>query len=172
MQRKFFSFIFFGALETMRFFSFWSFDTMGQYDTASFKRGHEERLARFIKQYRIRRRDDGRLVLYKAVRRDLGSWYGGRFSLKSRTGAPGVYKPGTEVRCRRFNRDPYVSCAGGLHVTAYVRAKGFILYDRPVMVRVLVDPADIICVPFLGRQIRVKRLYVEAIVQGRRFVTE
>lgn len=146
---------------------------MGRYDTEAFKRGHEERLTRFIRTNSIRRCPDDRLVLYKAVRADLGSWYCRRFA--SRHAQGGIYKPGAEVRCRRFSRDPRFECSSGLHVSNLAGARFFSAWDAPVIVRVLVDPADIVCIPLTTSEtvpkIRVKRLYVDAIVKGRRYVS-
>ena len=134
---------------------------------------HQKRLDSFIKRWQVKT-ENGKLVLYKAVRGDLGSWYmrDSRRNKRNKKAAGGVYVPGTEVICRRFSRDPSQCCASGLHVSTRGFAMVF-MPSAPVILRVLVDPEDVVCVPdgWLTRKIRVRRLYVDAVVAGKRKCT-
>jgi hypothetical protein len=139
------------------------------------EQAHQERLASFIRTNRVRKDMYGRLILYKAVRSDLGSWW--YRDWYASCGRPwqrrgGIYRPGALVTCRRFSRDPFFSCSAGLHVATLAFARLFEPQEAPVIIRVLVDPEDVVCVPHDAQgKIRVKRLYVDSIVSGKRKVT-
>ena len=128
---------------------------------------HEARLAKFIKRFRIKTKN-GMLVLYKAVRKDLGSWWTTENSGPKAAG--GIYTPGTEVKCRRCDRNPRETCGRGLHVSTESFARQFQKTAAPTIIQVLVDPKDVVCVPIpywakkSVRKIRVRRLYVDKIV--------
>lgn len=132
------------------------------------KAEHRDRLATFIRENRIRTQG-GMLVLYKAVRDDLGSWFYRNFhSQRGRRGD--IYKPGAKVSCRRFCRDPFDCCGKGLHVSTLRFAVNF--SDKaPTLLRVFVHPEDVVCVPHLSEEgkIRVRCLYVDRILVKDKF---
>lgn len=127
----------------------------------------------FIRMYGIRRRG-GKLVLYKAVSEEWGSLWQRSKHPRGR-GRKDAYCPGTEVSVRRWNEDRHRVCGTGLHVGTLECARRFLredlLFDAGPnrrLVRVLVDPEDVVCVPMRAlelysgdQKIRCKRLLVE-----------
>jgi len=115
----------------------------------------------------------GKLVLYKAVSKEWGSlWV--RNITDNGVGRSNVYCLGTLVSCRRWNSDRDKGCGQGLHVgtwdcAVYFARNGFLGdFDRRV-VEVLVDPEDVVCVPYQSKfrsrhnkKIRCRRLLVAA----------
>ena len=110
---------------------------------------------------------DGKLVLYKAVSREWGSLYVRMVGYER--GAAGAYLPGTVVRVRKWGTSREVECDYGLHVCTLSCAIGFLDCDlffsrsdnRRRLVEVLVDPKDVVAVPFRDNgKIRCKRLVV------------
>lgn len=137
------------------------------------RKKHEIRLARFIKRYKIKMKN-GMLVLYKAVRKDFGSWW--CTNIVGKKAASGIYTPGTEVKCRRCNRNPLEPCGQGLHVSTKKFAYRFQKSAAPTIIQVLVAPEDVACVPISGwpyrptEKIRVRRLYVDrTVVKDKRY---
>ena len=129
---------------------------------------------------------DGKLVLYKAVMWNFGSWW-----RASRAGAAyrpswwrasrdaGAYRPGTTVICRRCCHDILENCGEGLHVGTLFGAQNFgANHECAHIVKVLVDPADVVCVPDRAllshfpppifaqdQKIRCRRLLVDSVVE-------
>lgn len=137
-------------------------------------------LEAFIKDNNIRTHN-GKLVLYKAVSKEWGSlWV--RMKRLSEVAAPSssftfpelhspglsdVYLPGTTVRIRKYDSDPYERCGRGLHVATLAYAIDFLDRDffstadaQRRLIQVLVDPEDVVAVPPWSKKIRCRRLIV------------
>jgi len=140
-------------------------------------------LEEFIDRHDIKTQD-GKLVLYKAVSKEYGSlWI--RYYHNGTHGHCGAYKPGTLVTesARDLNTNRNESCGTGLHVGTFACAESFaahpeILCDHYALrriVQVLVDPDDVVCVPFEAlldldlpsahHKIRCRRLLVVAEIE-------
>jgi hypothetical protein len=111
-------------------------------------------LAEFVAFHGIRRRD-GKLVLYKAVSREYGSLFV-RYCDCQQHGRINAYVPGMTVRCRTCDTNRAIMCGLGLHVGTRRCAQSF-LDHRSVfsygdhhrrIIKVLVDPHDVVCVPY------------------------
>jgi len=109
------------------------------------------RLKKFIEKYHIETRivnGNECLVMYKAVRWDFGSWY-----YRDRPEYDmGAYKPGTVVKCNKYDRSTHMDCGEGLHVGSLRFANSFRRafcdpVNRMRIVEVLVYPRDVVCVP-------------------------
>jgi len=126
-----------------------------------------EGLEEFIKENKIRRRG-GKLVLYKAVSKEWGSLYV-RMN-KIRNGRSNSYCVGTCVKTRRYSNSRSKGCGRGLHVATYSMALDYIeamVFFDPKdcgrrLIEVLVEPDDVVCVPYVGNKIRCRRLVVSA----------
>lgn len=132
-----------------------------------------EGLEEFIRRHNINTRD-GKLVLYKAVSKEWGSLWVRMEAQKHEDGpnnghgAVGAYQPGAKVRAKVWNDNRYADCGAGLHVGTLPCAVDFL--DRSTffsygdgrrrLIEVLVDPEDVVAVPFWSRKIRCKRLVV------------
>jgi len=138
-----------------------------------------EGLKNFIAKYGIRKKG-GKLILYKAVSEEWGSiWVRAQFKYPDLAkGGKDVYCPGKEVITRKCNVDRSLECGCGLHVGTIACALKFTHdyflthdnHNRRRIVRVLVDPEDVVCVPHGGlcfspcpesQKIRCSRLVVE-----------
>jgi hypothetical protein len=138
-------------------------------------------LQEFIALHDIEQRDGGKLVFYKAVSREWGSLWVRMmaqtrgFDTSTTHGAANVYRIGMEVRVREWNTDRSTECGLGLHVGTKDCAKdyqedGCFLGSGDTkrrLVEVLVDPKDVVCVPFHGSKIRCKRLVVAREIKRR-----
>ena len=119
-------------------------------------------LKTFIRDHEIETRIiNGKLhlIMYKAVRKDYGSWWNKDLYKKIDVGA---YKPKTEVVCQRLNKDRNEDCGEGLHVGTKQFAfdfwtRYFILSH---IVEVLVDAEDVVVPKDTDGKIRCKRLVV------------
>ena len=119
----------------------------------------------FIRRYKIQKDRWGRLILYKTVMRDRGSWW---LYANSPTGSPIVYRDGCLVRCSTWNDSRTEVCAPGLHVGTLKFARYFAtdIYGS-ITIQVAVRPEDVVCVPYVTEdglychgKIRCKELYV------------
>jgi len=130
-----------------------------------------KRLKKFIKDNNIET-CNGKLVLYKAVSREWGSlWVRNNAYLEysnAERGTYDAYLPSTEVRTDHWDPNPDWICTSGLHVCALAEAIKFLdplTYfavgdTRRRLIMVLVDPDDVVAVPFYSAKIRCKRLVV------------
>jgi len=111
----------------------------------------------------VRYDDEDYFVMYKAVRKDFGSWHVGSSS-------KGAYRPGTLVECSVFDTSRYKDCGKGLHVSTLRFASQFAGKRAPLIVEILVRPRDIVCVPFAGGKVRCRRLIVSRLI-GRKAIS-
>lgn len=136
------------------------------------------RLLSFVKKYNIEQLSTGELVFYKAVTGSFGSWWvANQRTFQRMKSDSGAYRPGTEVKCRHYSINKNDPCGKGLHVGTLACAKilSTTLWDPmpTYIIRVLVKPKDIVCIPIKSLQLftqnceqklRCCRLLVDGIV--------
>jgi hypothetical protein len=116
--------------------------------------------------------DDGDVVAYKGVSSDGNGGYCSGFSgtamvndtLYSNRRIPNAVGDVVTMPRSAVAHDPHAACHTGLHVGTFDYAKG---YANGAMLRVIVDPRDIVSVPHdaSGQKIRVCRYVVDAIIE-------
>jgi len=136
-----------------------------------------EGLKEFIKEYKIKT-EYGKLVFYKAVSKEWGSLWVRRSMSYRHKGAANAYRIGTEVIFSgETDTIRKTICGKGLHIGTLNCARLFTDCTRAFItlegrqrkiIKVLVDPEDVICVPlkhsriYFSQKIRCKRLHVVA----------
>lgn len=149
----------------------------------------DERVKQFIKLYNIKLDKWGRLILYKAVTSDFNPWSSSHDAIfrweKEMVQALGKkkpYKPGTLVRCSRYDTNIKVSCSSGLHAGTFSCATAFctsyLSKGTAQIIEVRVRPEDVVCVPQQAlhqwvpsesQKIRCRALYVEKVVPRKEY---
>lgn len=121
----------------------------------------KERIEQFVKENRIRKTKDGKLIFHKVVTKEdrNGAWFKGI-----------TYTKGKTVTVKEFNTRSDIPCAAGINVGTLRFAKHFIDdSDEDMIIRLHVHPRDIVCIPVhyfydgkevLYDKIRVKKAYV------------
>lgn len=140
-----------------------------------------EGLQDFVQQYGIKTRG-GKLILYKTVSDEWGSLWVKSHGHPGSRGYKDAYRPGTSVSSRRSDKERAHNCGRGLHVGTLAcagefRNSRYLLssagFNRRI-IRVLVDPEDVVCVPYEAldrsegeyQKIRCRKLIVECEVGG------
>jgi hypothetical protein len=97
----------------------------------------QQTLYDFLQHECLQITSDGMFMAYKGVRTDYRDIHSGKFCNK-----PGFCPPRLDPS--EVDDDPSRGCSYGYHVGSYAYASGF----GPIVMRVLVDPADVRCVPY------------------------
>lgn len=136
-------------------------------------------LYRFLSLYPITITDDGDLVLYKgAVHRDGDAEDFDAYPFQSVNGGPDTIVDDEEQPSGQIKQgigsvvehprslvhfDPARACSNGLHCGTYSYARGF---SSMVVLRVIVNPRDVVNVPSHDHKVRVCRYVVDSIAEN------